>query len=374
MTVFLFVTLLFSAIYEDSDSLIVNNDTLTICGSHQYAIKVHLENRGHLFVRNATGAPDSTGWLVLNAPLIVMTDSSSIYGSERGHKGGYMNSHPWGYGPGGGGAGGVSGGGGGGGAYGGAGGDGGDYSGGYGGMAYGDPSDTVIEMGSGGGGGRLSVLDGIGGNGGSAVSLRCCLVELDSSSITVNGQIGYDGSVEAGGGGAGGGILIWADTVHIHDCAMNANGANGGNTMGFGGGGGAGGGRIKILYTALLDTTGLSLSTQKGLGGIADMGTNGDSGTVGTIYIDQYTGLTEFSIAVPPMIKIQPNPVRQVAWISIEKAPAELFMYDACGRCVRKLLLSRKTESVNLAVLRSGVYFLRSQSSAELVKKIILIE
>jgi hypothetical protein len=356
--------------------LLVENDTLTICGNHQYLCKVHLKNHGELFVRAATGAPDSTGWLVLNAPLIVITDSSSVNGSERGYRGAYMNSHPWGYGPGGGGAGGVSGGGGGGGAYGGNGGDGGDYYGGYGGIAYGDPSDTIIEMGSGGGAGRLSAVDGAGGSGGSAVTLRGALVQLDSSSIMANGQIGYDGSVEAGGGGAGGGILIWADTIDIFDCSMSANGANGGNTMGFGGGGGAGGGRIKILYASLLDTTGLVLSTQKGLGGIADtsMGTNGDSGAVGTVYVGQYTGLSELCITSPSIISIQPNPIRKVVRITIEKAPKELRIYDATGRCVKTLSLNEKTESVNLGDLGSGVYFLQSQSSAEPIKKVILIQ
>lgn len=374
MTLFLCMTIILGYIYEDSDSLLVENDTLTICGNHQYLCKVHLKNHGALLVRAATGAPDSTGWLVLNAPLIVITDSSSVNGSERGYRGAYMNSHPWGYGPGGGGAGGVSGGGGGGGAYGGNGGDGGDYSGGYGGTAYGDPSDTIIEMGSGGGAGRLSAVDGAGGNGGSAVSLCGALVELDYSSITVDGQVGYDGSVEAGGGGAGGGILIWADTVDILDCTMSANGANGGNTMGFGGGGGAGGGRIKILYASLLDTTGLVLSTQKGLGGIADMGTPGDSGAVGTTYVGQYTGLSELYITSPSTISIQPNPVREVVRITVAQTPRELFIYDATGRCVKTLLLNKKTESINLSDLGSGVYFLRSESSAEPIRKIILIQ
>jgi len=218
MTLFLFITLFFGYIYEDTDSLLVDNDTLTICGNHQYLHKVHLKNHGELSVRAATGAPDSTGWLALDAPLIVIVDSSSINGSERGYRGAYLNSHPWGYGPGGGNAGGVSGGGGGGGAYGGDGGVGGDLYGGTGGTAYGDSADTLIEMGSGGGAGRLSVVDGTGGSGGAAISLRGNIIEMDSSSIIADGQSGSNGSVEAGGGGAGGGVMIWADTVSIHSC------------------------------------------------------------------------------------------------------------------------------------------------------------
>jgi hypothetical protein len=223
MFVFLCIALLFGYIYEDSDSLLIENDTLTKCGLHQYALKVHLKDNAILFVRIASGAQDTTGWLTLQAPLIVIHDSSSIIGSERGYKGGYLNSHPWGYGPGGGSAGGVSGGAGGGGAYGGNGGIGGDYYGGSGGSAYGTASDTVIEMGSGGGAGRLSVVISSGGSGGASISMHGECIMVDSSSIETNGQNGETGlaGLEGSGGGAAGGVRLWADTVSMHDVSIS---------------------------------------------------------------------------------------------------------------------------------------------------------
>jgi len=324
-------------------------------------------------VRSASGALDTTGWLMLHAPLIVIHDSSSIVGSERGYKGGYMYSHPWGYGPGGGSAGGVSGGAGGGGAYGGNGGAGGGDYGGLGGIAYGTSVDTLVEMGSGGGAGRLTAVDGIGGNGGAAISLRGYFIDFDSSSITVDGQTGYQGSVEAGGGGSGGGILMWADTVKVHYTLISGNGGSGGYTMGFGGGGGAGGGRIKILYTDILDTTGLFLSIQGGAGGIADMGTNGDSGTAGTIHVAQYTGITELCRRFSSQLNIQPNPTRGIVKITIEDAPKEFMLCDISGRCVKIIMVSKNNESINLSTLKSGVYFLKSKSLEAPIRKIVLI-
>lgn len=267
MIITILVSVLIGYVYQDADSLIVIDDSLVICGTHQYNIKVHITNKGILKVTQWSGAADSFGVLCLNAPLIMIQDSSSIIGSELGYKGAYMNSHPWGYGPGGGSAGGVSGGAGGGAGYGGDGGNGGDYYGGNGGSAYGDPQDTLIDMGSGGGAGRLSAVDGCGGNGGAKIYLRGQKIIIDTSDIETNGQKGYDGSIEAGGGGSGGGIMLWADSIVIHSSALSANGGDGGNTYGFGGGGGAGGGRIKIFYSSQLNTSNLILSAQ---GGAAD--------------------------------------------------------------------------------------------------------
>jgi hypothetical protein len=371
MTVFLFVTLFFSYIYEDGDSLLVNNDALTICGSHQYAIKVRLENRGHLFVRNATGAPDSTGWLVLNAPLIVMTDSSSIYGSERGYKGGYMNSHPWGYGPGGGGAGGVSGGGGGGGAYGGDGGVGGDNSGGLGGSAYGNPYDTIVEMGSGGGAGRLSVVISTGGAGGAMVSLRGQRISIDSSYIEANGQNGETGAgLEASGGGAGGGIMIWADTVIMQDVSLLTDGGNGGDAS-FGGGGGAGGGRIKVFYASLLDTLNSVFSVQGGNAGTGTYG-NPQPGMPGSLYIEQQTGIHEIVSGVNQILMIQPNPTQGIIHVRTARVPIEVRVYDCAGREVRTINLVTEDHIANLRGLKPGVYFLKSQEFGDLINKLII--
>jgi len=375
MTVFLFITLFFGYIYEDIDSLLVDNDTLTICGNHQYLHKVHLKNHGDLSVRAATGAPDSTGWLLLDAPLIVITDSSSINGSERGYRGAYLNSHPWGYGPGGGNAGGVSGGGGGGGAYGGDGGVGGDLYGGTGGTAYGDSADTLIEMGSGGGAGRLSAVDGTGGSGGAAISLRGNIIEMDSSSIIADGQTGSNGSVEAGGGGAGGGIIIWADTVSMHSCSMSANGGDGGNTMGYGGGGGAGGGRIKILFASSLDTLDMAYSVQGGAAGLGDTNLPVSSpGNSGTVYVGTFTGLAELIKERAALLSIVPNPVRSILKISIEIPAARARIYDCTGRVTKELWLHNKQESVDLSELTQGIYFLEFDNRPSETYKIVKIE
>ena len=145
----LLVCIAISYVYEDADSLIVDNDSLTICGRHQYNVLVDIRNNGTLYVRQWSMAADSFGTLELIAPRI-MIHTASIMGSARGPFGGYINAHPWGYGNGGGGAGGVNGGAGGGGAYGGNGGLGGDLYGGTGGTIYGNVSDTLIEPGSGG--------------------------------------------------------------------------------------------------------------------------------------------------------------------------------------------------------------------------------
>jgi hypothetical protein len=375
MVVFLFMSLLFGYIYEDADSLLVDNDTLTICGNHQYICKVHLRNRGQLFVRAATGATDSTGWLALDAPWIFITDSSSINGSERGCKGAYTNSHPWGYGPGGGSAGGVSGGGGGGGAYGGSGGNGGDYYGGAGGIVYGDSVDTLNNMGSGGGAGRLSVVDGAGGNAGAAISIRGDLIEIDYSKIITDGQTGVDGSVEAGGGGAGGGLIIWADTIRMHSCSLSANGGNGGNTMGFGGGGGAGGGRIKVLFSFSLDTLDIFYSVQGGAAGLGD--TNlpiSTPGNAGTIHIGTFTGFAELIRERATLLSITPNPVRNILKIGIEITPARVSIYDCTGRLIKKLWLQNIRQSIDLSELAQGIYFLEFDNRPSETHKIVKIE
>jgi len=370
MTVFLFTALFFGYIYEDIDSLLVANDTLTMCGNHQYLCKVHLKNYGELFVRAATGAVDSTGWLVLNAPLIVITGSSSINGSERGCKGAYLNSHPWGYGPGGGNAGGVSGGGGGGGAYGGDGGIGGDNYGGAGGTAYGDSADTLVEMGSGGGAGRLSVVDGTGGSGGGSVSLRGTVIGIDSSDILVRGQRGYDGSVEAGGGGAGGGLLIWADTVLLHHVTINATGGNGGDAP-YGGGGGAGGGRIKILYVSVMDSLNTTFLAQGGNAGTGAYG-NPQPGMPGSIYIGMHTSIHEIASVPRQTLVIQPNPSKGVIQLQTTCLPTDIHVYDCTGRNVRTIYLAIRNELIDLRDLPPGVYFLNAPNAGRLLGKLII--
>jgi len=364
------VLAIYGYVYEDSDSLIVDNDTLTICSSHQYAVLVHIRNNAQLFVRSATGATDSTGWLELDAPHINITHSSTLLGSERGHKGGYLNNHPWGYGPGGGSAGGVSGGAGGGGAYGGSGGAGGDIYGGAGGVVYGGLADTLIQMGSGGGAGRLSVVDGAGGNGGASVSLHGTVVEIDSSDILLLGQRGTDGSVEAGGGGSGGGLLIWADTVSLHEVTINATGGNGGDAS-FGGGGGAGGGRIKILYSAVLDTSSTILFAGGGNAGSGTYGTP-QAGMAGTIYIGIHTGIHETVPEPLHTLTVKPNPSQGVMWLQTYRCPTDIHIHDCAGRKVKTISVIRGNEMIDLRDLPPGVYFVSEPPVSHRPSKLII--
>lgn len=375
MYVLLYALLIFGYIHEDSDSLIVYNDTLTICGSHAYAIKVHFSHNAEIFIRRATGAPDSTGWLSLFAPIITIDDSSSINGSEKGHPGGYLNSHPWGYGPGGGSAGGVSGGAGGGGGYGGDGGAGGDYYGGAGGISYGDPTDTIIQMGSGGGAGRLSVVISNGGYGGASLLLHATLVDINSSSIENNGESGETGAgLEASGGGAGGGIMIWADTVLMTDITVEAIGGNGGDAS-FGGGGGGSGGRIKILFSSHIDTSGVSYAVQGGPGGIGDPGLpSSGSGDPGTVHIDVFAGITKTADMPEQVFHIYPNPTHGIFKISTKKTPLNARLYDISGRLVTKLRILNEYAIVDLSRLQNGIYYILVDDAQTLLYKLILID
>lgn len=365
-------SLFFGYIYEDNDSLIVQNDSLVICGNHQYNIKVHISNAGKLKVTRWSTAADSFGKLNINAPIITIEDSSSIVGSEFGYFGAYMNTHPWGYGPGGGGAGGVSGGAGGGGAYGGDGGAGGDIYPGFGGSAYGDAQDTLIDIGSGGGAGRLSAVNGAGGDGGAQISLKAQYLLVDSSYILTNGQRGYDGSVEAGGGGAGGGVMLWADSVVIRHTEITADGGNGGDGS-YGGGGGGGGGRIKIFYTSNLDTTYIATSAQGGVAGTGIYGSP-EPGSPGTIHIAQIIGIKEIASALEPKFSLQSHIVRYQAIVHVTEPPVILHFYDATGCLVRSFRLEKTTEYLRLSDLAQGVYFLKTGLKNNMVEKIILLK
>jgi hypothetical protein len=375
MYILLYAALLLGYIYEDNDSLIVYSDTLTICGSHAYAIKVHVSDNAELFIRGATGAPDSTGWLTLTAPTIMLDDSSSIDGSEKGYKGGYLNSHPWGYGPGGGSAGGVSGGAGGGGGYGGNGGAGGDYYGGTGGTLYGDPVDTIIQMGSGGGAGRLSVVISNGGSGGASLCLRGSLVEINSSSVKNNGQNGDTGAgLEASGGGAGGGIMVWADSVILHDLNAEANGGNGGDAA-FGGGGGGSGGRVKVLFSSHIDTSDVTYRVQGGAGGVGDPGLPGSTpGDSGTVHIDVFTGITEAGGEPGQVFRVHPNPTHGILNVKMKVTPANAKLYDISGRLVMNMTILDQYGTVDVGKLQRGVYFMIVEDHDIPPCKIILID
>ncbi len=354
MGAIVFAAMVLGFIYQDSDSLIVYHDSLTLCGHRQYNVKVHIADHSKIFVRAWTGM-DTTGWLTLSAPLILVEDSSQIVGDTAGYWGG-TNTHANGYGPGYGSAGSVGGGGGAG--YGGTGGDGGGIPG-AGGVIYGSSNDTLIHMGSGGGAGRLGAVEGFGGNGGASIYLRASTLIIDSSIVRANGETGDTAAMVAGGGGSGGGIMLRADSVTTNCAALHASGGPGGPVdpdYGYGGGG-AGGGRVKIFHAAFIDTAQLSISVQGGDAGIGGYG-NGQPGSPGTIYFGQIVGIREFVNLTNWQFGMQPNPVRDIADITTEHFPATAGLYDVCGRLTMTIELPRKIVRIDLSALERGVYFM----------------
>lgn len=367
---FLGLTLL-GYVYQDADSLLVTgNDSLVIGGTHQFNLKVHLSNKGKLIVRPWAGA-DTTGRLMLIAPLIYLHDSATIEGSEKGYWGG-NNNHAAGYGPGSGGAGGLGGGGGGGAAYGGFGGIGGGLYPGSGGSVYGNFSDTIMDMGSGGGAGRLSACDGFGGNGGGWIYLKGRRIALDSSRMIARGQNGIDGSLEAGGAGAGGGVMIRADTVKLLRSALTAAGGYGGNAeLGFDGGGGGGGGRIKVFYISQLDTAIVTLSCSLGIGGSGGTSNGGDGGA-GTVYVGPVVGLEELADHEASGWSITPNPGHGWFQFRMGNNTAHIALYDISGRLIEHREIRRSQAWVDLTGLAPGVYLVAMEQKRIFHKLVIV--
>jgi hypothetical protein len=367
--IFLLATcILTGSIFEDSDSLIVISDTLTICGDHEYACKVHITDHSLVLIRQWQDGSDSLGRLMLRAPLIVIDDSSLIQGSFRGYGGG-DNSNPHGSGPGSGGAGNPGGGGGAG--YGGAGGQGGDTAPGSGGSPYGESGDTLIEQGSGGGAGRLGSVDGLGGTGGAGITLRAQTITIDNSDIETHGEPGHDGGLEAGGGGAGGGVMIWGDTVRVYDAQIGAHGGGGGNAA-FGGGGGAGGGRIKIFYDSVLDSARMLLTVQEGTQGSGAYGTP-EPGKEGSVHIRRIIGIQEKNDNIRCPVQIWPSLTRGI--VSVHSAVAlSIMFYDCTGRCVKHQQVTRGYTSVDLADLSPGVYFIYTNTMKKIAGKVIVLK
>jgi hypothetical protein len=365
---------LFTFIYEDSDSLIVYNDSLTMAGHHAYNHKVHLSNAA-ITISPWSGVADTTGWLILDAPEITCDCNSSFLGSGQGYWGG-SSGHGDGYGPGAGGEGGISGGGGGGAGYGGAGGDGGDYYPGSGGSTYGVQGDTVIEMGSGGGAGQyISTIDGFGGNGGAMVRLQGGLVILDSTDCLVAGDQGASGYIgfEGGGGGSGGGILILAYGIYIHHTNLLAHGGDGAGSE-WGGGGGGGGGRIKIFYFDTLDTTGLACAATGGDGGTGYQGSDGEPGDDGTIHIEHLVGIRVQKKTLPSLTLLKTNPVGHSVILEYPDHPAMLKVHDINGRLLCTHTLVRRISTIPLNELPTGVYFLSIENRPVGVIKIIVVK
>jgi hypothetical protein len=364
------IAIIFSYIYEDSDSLIVYDDTLTICGQHIYNHKVHIADTAGLLVRSWDGS-DSTGWLLLSAPDIRLTGLSMIHGDGSGYWGG-TNTHANGYGPGYGTAGNAGGGAGGGAGFGGTGGNGGGMPG-YGGPAYGSSSDTIIQMGSGGGGGSLGGVEGFGGNGGASICLRGNVVFADSSLIRALGEKGDSAAIVAGGGGSGGGIMIWGDSVIITNSSFHADGGSGGDVnpeYGYGGGG-AGGGRCKVFYSSVLDTSDIEITCQGGASGVGGWG-NGQPGTSGSIYIGTYTNVLEFVNGVRWPVQIRPNPSQGMVQVCTINTPMQIKIFDCAGRNISTVVITDENQTIDLRSLTSGVFFFQIGDTGMLSKFIIV--
>lgn len=143
------------------------------------------------------------------------------------------------------------------------------------GAAYGTPTGTDIDKGSGGagaGGGGKSASNGAfasnGGNGGGLIILNSTGVLSVLGTVSASGSTGG-----AGGAGGNGGITTDCCTDACNECGERtySSGAGGG----AGGGGGSGGG-IYITAMGLATVTG-TLRTEGGNGGSAGSGGNGTS-------------------------------------------------------------------------------------------------
>ncbi len=373
MHILLYLSLILGYIYEDSDSLIVYNDTLHICGQHTYNIRIHTADTARLFITPWTVSADSTGWLALDAPDIRIVGSSMITGNEAGCWGG-TDAHADGYGQGYGEAGDPGGGAGGGAGYGGTGGNGGGIPG-FGGISYGTGDDTIALIGSGGGAGRLGTVEGFGGNGGASVCLTANSVLMDSSSIASTGAAGYDAVIAAGGGGSGGGIMIRADSVVLRTAMISVDGGPGGDTDEYGGygGGGAGGGRLKVFYNSLLDTSDLQITYGGGEGGTGFWG-NGQPGMNGTTFFGVETGISQTFGWLNTTLITRPNPTRGTLHITVKVAPAQVRLYDIAGRLIMTLELVNQHETVDLNNLQRGVYFMIAENQEIRPCKIVVID
>jgi hypothetical protein len=270
--------------------------------------------------------------------------------------------------------------------YGGNGGDGGADSppAAAGGLFYGANDTDTIQMGSSGG----STDNGIGGNGGGAITIRGIHAVLNGS-ILLNGDdnVFPTSSVGRGaGGGSGGGFLVNADDVIIN-ASIEANGGDGGegNSSANDGGGGGAGGRIKIFYANTLLNNG-SLAANGGAGGIGVLSAPGENGDNGTIYSASTTTPTKYSIAMHTEIDnpgcpvaeiiqysavefaISPNPTNGMFIITTDNILEDEYkieIMDIQGKLISEDVMSKGTQKkeYNASFLEQGVYFIKISST-----------
>lgn len=145
-----------------------------------------------------------------------------------------------------------------------------------------------------------------GGFGGSAASLRSALV-LIADTITINGNItfngvdgGAGGSTSGGnGGGHGGYVYLIANTINYSGGTINVSGGDGSNGGASAETGGGGGGHCGILYTHAKTYSGSSttITASAGTAGTGNMG-GGDGSEGGYPYPTMTTG--EYKIEGSP--------------------------------------------------------------------------
>ena len=145
-----------------------------------------------------------------------------------------------------------------------------------GGISYGSALVPVL-LGSGGG-----TADDDGGVGGGAVKINATDTLNVSGTIVANGGVGTTEWGDGSGGGSGGSVLVYTNSL-IGSGSFSANGGNGADDTSTDGGGGSGG-RIVVYYNSstLTDMSSSSASGGSGPGAATD----GDSGTLGFIDMD----------------------------------------------------------------------------------------
>jgi hypothetical protein len=361
-------------VVSTADSLVITSpDTLQLKAGHYYNRAVLITQGGRLFVTPVSGNPgDSSGFLLLEAPLIQVTDSARIIADGRGYKGGVPEGGN-GLGPGKG-FGGAAYAAGGGGGYGGQGGRGGPPSGGgAGGAAY---DSSLIASGSGGGAGNQG--GGAGGRGGGAIILMGDNFCTITGTLSALGENADPTQIEGGGGGSGGGIMVQAPTVVLRG-VLSASGGNGGDG-GDNGGGGGGGGRLKIFHQ-VLDTEGIQHSVSGGQGGFGTIGEQGFPGSPGTIIWAFYDGVKDSISPKTPIqrfaVTVAPNPAPRACEFRFSKGAQHsrlaLDLFDVTGRLVRTLeaeprytgALPWNGRDESGTAVPSGIYFFQASAGKE---------
>jgi len=295
-----------------AEDLILENTTVSMFGEHTYET-VHISN-STINVDQYNGFDDGRGFLRIYANSIIIDNNSNIIANGSG---GYYNSSTAGTGNGASyGAGGAG--------YGGIGGSGGESPS-NGGNNYG--SNQVLNLGS---RGAAPIYNSTNGMGGGAILLVSDSLQINSSTISANGNNGATGSAQyryGNGGGSGGHIIIHTEYLEMTTSDISVNGGSGGNSYqhttnqsgyySYDGGGGGGAGRIFIKCNPFeYDESMVSLlGGAGGQGGTS--GYNGNYGQDGEIDIE----------IVLSWVTSQTHPEQELYYVS----PTPTIQMDADG-------------------------------------------